>query len=134
METETKPLTRDPKTGFFLPGHPGGPGRKADPYIRAIRDAIGPERVVAILLKFLRMALEDGDVRAGEVVLDRVLGRARQPIVLAGSTDMLEAVREACERIIAQRAKPTVVVDATSTEGPTGTAPVADQGASSMRP
>jgi hypothetical protein len=65
--------------GRFLPGNPGGPGnpnvRRQAEYAAAVREAVTPERVAALMRRFLKAALE-GDVAAARLVFDRVLGKA----------------------------------------------------------
>lgn len=86
-ESDQLPETRDDK-GRFVAGQSGNPkGRpkgkknqitvlKQDLEI-AVRDAIGPDRIKAVVDKMVELALE-GNVGAGKVILDKVLSNAKE--------------------------------------------------------
>jgi hypothetical protein len=72
---------RDP-SGRFQKGHevksPGNPRLKHLAALQeAVREAITPEALQSVLGKLRDLALDDGDVAAARVLLDRVLGRPR---------------------------------------------------------
>ena len=92
-----------PNDGRFKPGHPGGPGRpptRIPQFLRRLAECDDPkevERLVAtgmrnplIAAKLRAVMAEDLDLanRASEQVLDRVFGKARQNVEVAGQVDL----------------------------------------------
>ena len=96
--------TRDPVTGHFLKGNPGGPGNAycgtLEKFRTAIKNATPPERLARVWEALLREA-EGGNVLAAREVLDRVFGKQAQAIVVADADGgpnaltlaMLDAIR-----------------------------------------
>ena len=72
--------------GRFLPGCKPGPGsplaKRAAELKAAILEAVTPEEIHAVMAKLHAMALA-GDVLAAKVWLERVLGKADQPVNLS---------------------------------------------------
>lgn len=69
--------------GRFKNGHgvksPGNPNlRRLGEAQRAIRAALTPEQIVAVMRKLAHKALAEGDVQAAKAVLERVAGRPSQ--------------------------------------------------------
>jgi hypothetical protein len=69
---------RDPKTGRYLPGHPGGPGRPRGIDFRRLvtekAEATGlplESALWSVFMALLKQARE-GDVRAARLILDRI--------------------------------------------------------------
>ena len=73
---------RDPGSGRFLPGNPGGPGnpnaRKVAALREALLSAVSAADVTAIVKRLVRDARR-GDLAAAHEILDRTLGRAMPP-------------------------------------------------------
>lgn len=73
------------KSGKFAKGNPGGPGNPHARQIAKFRaaalncEAAKPENVEAVMAVLLRKAL-DGDMAAIKEYLDRVVGKATQPV------------------------------------------------------
>ena len=95
--------------GRFARGNAGGPGnplgKQATAMRKAAMSALGPEVIAGIMRKFASMALQ-GDVAAGRLVLERVLGR---PVDEPRSTSELEdeaRYREISEQMRQQRPAP----------------------------
>ncbi len=88
VSTDTKRQKRgdrDPATGRFVAGNPGGPG---NPYAArvgelrsALLSAVSPGDLAAIA-KQLVAAAKGGDVAAAKVVFERVLGRPLEADIL----------------------------------------------------
>lgn len=71
---------RDPSTGRFVEGNRCGQGNRANRRIAQLRAqlrAVADDRLPAVVAAMLDRA-EQGDVAAARVVLDRMLGQARQ--------------------------------------------------------
>ncbi len=87
---------RDPQTGRFLPGNPGGPGNPHAARVAALRgallEAVTPADLAAIA-RSLVQAARSGDVAAAKLVFERVLGRPLEADIL----DRLEALEQALE-------------------------------------
>ena len=79
---------RDIRTGRFLPGNPGGPGRKrnidlADAARRYAKTKnIDLETAVGEIMVAMIGQAKEGDVHAAKLVLDRLCGPVRQEIDL----------------------------------------------------
>lgn len=80
---------RDPQTGYFLPGNKAGVGHKnplaatRTKRLSQLQEWTSDEDMRAIWAALLRDA-KDGDKEAVKIVLDRVLGKAVQPIGTEG--------------------------------------------------
>lgn len=82
---------RDVATGRFLPGNPGGPGRKPDNRVEqnltSFRSAWSHDDVVHMAEALKRKAFK-GDVRACELVLRYLVGNVdKLTEILAAATD-----------------------------------------------
>lgn len=79
--------------GTFAPGNPGGPGplgaKRVAEYREAIFKAVSADDLEAIVRKLARRALK-GDVHAAREVLDRILGKPKQSIDIAGALEILK--------------------------------------------
>ena len=95
---------RDPKTGRFLQGNPGGPGNPYTKRVAALREAllaeVSPEDLRAIVRVLVDQA-KSGDVAAAREVLLRTLGR---PV----EADLLERLEALEERLAEQTPGPGV--------------------------
>ena len=82
MPSKGDKIGRDSK-GRFVKGGPGGPGRT--PLAPNLKDALLPlgDKAVAALTKILDDpdAKDSDKLRAAEIVLERLLGKAAQPII-----------------------------------------------------
>lgn len=73
---------RKPRGKPFEKGNPGGPGnpniRRMAEHQAAVREAISGADLKKVLQKLKELAI-DGDVQAAKVLLDRVLGKPKDP-------------------------------------------------------
>lgn len=80
MPDSNRAIGRDEK-GRFAPGNAGGPGnpnvRRSAELQRAVREAMTPAELQAVIVKLQGQALE-GDVQAARLLLERVLGKPRE--------------------------------------------------------
>jgi carbamoylphosphate synthase small subunit len=87
---------RDPQTGRFVTGNPGGPGNPHAQRVAALRsallEAVTPADMVAVAKQLIRAA-RGGDVAAMKVFFERTLGRPLEADIL----DRLEALEQAIE-------------------------------------
>lgn len=68
---------RDPQTGQFLPGNPGGPGRPRGVTLRRVVESSRPDfetDLLRIYDKLVSLATA-GDVQAARLLLDRVCAK-----------------------------------------------------------
>jgi hypothetical protein len=98
-DTDTKRAKRsdrDPQTGRFLPGNPGGPGNpyaaRVATYRAALLEAVTPGDLAAIA-RTLVQAARSGDVAAAKIVFERTLGRPLEADIL----ERLERLEEALQ-------------------------------------
>ena len=106
---------RDPKTGRFLPGNPGGPG---NPHMsrtvllqRELEDATDPKVIRAIWHRALKMAME-GDAKMIRYVIDRMCGKPKQAIELEGDVrHTVEVMRAGFHRLHERLLKAGVEID-----------------------
>ncbi len=81
----TKRGDRDPATGRFVAGNPGGPGNPYAARVGELRSAllgaVSPGDLAAIA-KRLVAAAKGGDVAAAKVLFERVLGRPLEADIL----------------------------------------------------
>ena len=79
-------MTEDPSTnrdrdesGRFAPGNKGGPGNpqvaKVQQYRKAIWEAVSTDDVKAVIRAMVDKAIDEGDVAAAKVVLERCAGQ-----------------------------------------------------------
>lgn len=96
---------KDVRTGRFLPGNPGGPGnpqiRRLQELKRKLANAVEPDVIAGILRKMAMMALE-GNTTAAQIVLDRMLGKAVQPLMFDENPGGVDAFREVVKEIMAR--------------------------------
>ncbi len=92
-------MTRDPKTGRFLVGNPGGPGNPHAARVAKLRSALlraVTERELRAVVKALVEQARAGNIAAARELLDRVLGK---PV----EADLLERLEALEERVAAGR-------------------------------
>ncbi len=97
---------RDPATGRFGGGNTFGQGNPHHKRVADLRsallEAISPEDLRAILKKLIEQA-KAGDVAAAKEVLDRIFGRATQPIEVGGSfPELTEDQQRRADEIVAR--------------------------------
>jgi hypothetical protein len=84
------------ETGRFMPGQSGNPGgRKRDPITQALREIGTPEKAKKLGTMLWNLALA-GDLKAAEIVLNRIEGKAidRQEQGAPGDFDNLASVSD----------------------------------------
>lgn len=83
---------RNPVTGQFLPGHPGGPGRPRGLDFRALVAAHRGDTLPAAMVDLfdaLMLRARNGDVQAAKLLLDRLCDAQGKDGTLAESFDVL---------------------------------------------
>ena len=95
---DLKPVNGRRSNGTFPAGNPGGPG---NPYANrvgelraALIDAITPADVSAVVAGLIESA-KAGDVAAARELLDRVFGKAAQPIIASLQAEVKAAPADA---------------------------------------
>lgn len=82
-------LARNP-SGKFAKGHSGNPGGRPQTKLisQALREAMDPEAIAAIVLRQIQSAKRDADkLAAAKEVMDRTEGKATQAIRVTGEVD-----------------------------------------------
>jgi hypothetical protein len=77
----------DPKSGKFLPGNQGGPGRPPGIHLRAVVHSREPDPVGVVYRVWLAVVNKalDGDVPAARLVLEHMCDREIQPPVVVAN-------------------------------------------------
>jgi hypothetical protein len=90
---------RDPRTGQFAPGNPGGPGRPRGIDFRELvlrmRGATVEQSLVAVFDRLVQLATVKADVQAARLLLDRLCDRDALKVDFGASFD--ELLRRALE-------------------------------------
>ena len=93
------------KSGRFAPGNKFGQGnphvRRLTEYRAAVREAIQPKYVATVLKKMVKLAVEEGDVAAARVLLERTLGKPKDAPDEAFATFELPAISTASDCVTA---------------------------------
>ncbi len=91
-----KRADRDPHSGRFVAGNPGGPGNPYAARVAELRsallEAVTPGDLAAIV-RSLVQAARSGDVAAAKIVFERTLGRPLEADIL----ERLEKLEQALE-------------------------------------